>query len=273
MFWICCLIWGKNLIGHDKQPKECLLFIVHFWFIVKYLSWFLAVFKEPLKWSQCPLRYNPRKTDFWTLDKGAAVRQGVVVIIQSLLRSLLRRMSQNKECSVAHTKYWLHTRKQWNNELHPNYDITNLDNEETSTALANANEKEAESEGNESYNSVEKVYFCTMCDEKFSKEKYLEAHVYIRHVVDKIFTCPYCDRIFDDKGNLKLHEKTHKDIRAFSCSAFNKQFKSKIYLKSHEKLHNGEKPFSCSNCDKSFSQSHHLKEHEMSHTGAKFSCS
>ena len=94
-----------------------------------------------------------------------------------------------------------------------------------------------------------------------------------RHVVDKIFTCPYCDRTFDDKGNLKLHEKTHKDIRAFSCSAFNKQFKSKIYLKSHEKLHNGEKPFSCSNCDKSFSQSHHLKEHEMSHTGAKFSCS
>ena len=128
-------------------------------------------------------------------------------------------------------------------EIHPNNDITNLDNEETSTALANANEKEAESEGNESYNSVEKVYFCTMCDEKFSKEKYLEAHVYMRHVVDKIFTCPYCDRTFDDKGNLKLHEKTHKDIRAFSCSAFNKQFKSKIYLKSHEKLHNGKKPF------------------------------
>ena len=137
-------------------------------------------------------------------------------------------------------------------EIHPNNDITNLDNEETSTALANANEKEAESEGNESYNSVEKVYFCTMCDEKFSKEKYLEAHVYMRHVVDKIFNCPYCDRTFDDKGNLKLHEKTHKDIRAFSCSAFNKQFKSKIYLKSHEKLHNGEKPFSAQTVTRGF---------------------
>ena len=92
-------------------------------------------------------------------------------------------------------------------------------NEEPSTALGNTNEKKAESEVNESHNAFEQVYFCTKCNEKFPKELYLEAHVYMRHGRGKIFNCPHCDRTFDDKGSLKVHEKSHPAIRTFSCSA------------------------------------------------------
>ena len=127
-------------------------------------------------------------------------------------------------------------------EIDGNNDITTLGNdiegnEETSTAFGSANEKEAENEIDEG--SVVQVYCCTMCDQKFSVEKYLEAHVYVRHGVGKMFNCPYCDMTFDDKRSLKLHEKTHKSLQTFSCSACNKKFKSKQNLKSHERRHNG----------------------------------
>ena len=138
---------------------------------------------------------------------------------------------------------------------------------------------------------------CLLCNQKFSKEKYLEAHVFMAHEnnftkssscsdgdnldinegiqgVGKQFSCSHCGKNFNYSSHLKRHERIHTGDKPFSCSYCDKKFIEKARMKEHERIHTGDKPFSCSQCEYSCSRPNYLKRHERTHTGDKpFSCS
>ena len=81
---------------------------------------------------------------------------------------------------------------------------------------------------------------CSVCDQKFSKENYLEAHIFMKH-------------------------DNQKKDQPLKCSYCAKEFKQYMKLMIHERIHTGDKPFSCSQCGKKFSQSQNVKIHERIH--------
>ena len=119
---------------------------------------------------------------------------------------------------------------------------------------------------------------CLLCDQKFSKEKYLEAHHHVKHQLNnKIdpeeFRCSHCDYKCTDPNALEQHKRTHADDKPFCCSHCEYKCSTSGNLKRHERIHTGNKPFSCSQCDYKCSTSGSLKTHERVHTGSKpFSC-
>ena len=107
-------------------------------------------------------------------------------------------------------------------------------------------------------------YKCLMCNQKFSKEKYLEAHVFMTH--EKNDT-----KLSSGDNNLETNKSTHDVTKPFSCSHCDFKCSLSSNLKQHQMIHTGEKPFSCLMCGKKFSQKSNLKTHNQSHTrGCQF---
>ena len=113
-------------------------------------------------------------------------------------------------------------------------------------------------------------YKCLLCNQKFSKEKYLEAHVFMTHenndtklsafahnleinksahALQKPLSCSQCDYKCSTSGDLKRHEKNHTGDKPFSCCQCDYKCSTASTLKRQEKIHTGDKPFSCSKCD------------------------
>ena len=142
---------------------------------------------------------------------------------------------------------------------------------------------------------IQGKYSCSLCDQKFSKQKFLEAHSFLRHsgqscdaglveskdlkqqerIQNSIpFSCSFCEKKFSKSSNLKRHERLHTSDKPFSCSQCDFKCTQSGNLKIHERIHTGDKPFSCSHCDYKCSDSSTLKKHERIHTGDKpYSCS
>ncbi|WAR21452.1 ZN143-like protein [Mya arenaria] len=117
------------------------------------------------------------------------------------------------------------------------------------------------------------------------------------------FPCPDCGKVFKVKGNLRIHLKTHLDLKLFSCSqeGCEKTYSTNEGLKRHllthqehrtlhfdEKMHQcpscerrfrhvssfrREKPYQCSKCIARFSDVSSKNRHEKEHENNKrFTC-
>ena len=156
------------------------------------------------------------------------------------------------------------------------------------------NEAKVENTGKAS-DTCDLPHKCLICNQKFSKENYLEAHVFMTHenndtklsscdnnletnesahAVEKTFSCFQFNYKCQISRDLKRHERIHTGEKPFKCSHCDKKCRTKANLKEHERIHTGNKPFSCSYCDYKCSRSSTLKTHERTHTGDKpYSCS
>jgi len=113
-----------------------------------------------------------------------------------------------------------------------------------------------------------KSYPCSYCSRQFSNRGNLKVHEQShRHELgnkEKCFACSYCSRKFSNRGNLKVHiqahkEQSHRDENTFVCKLCNISFERKIQLILHEKRH-----VKCKICHRTFAENDLLKEHEKS---------
>ena len=89
-----------------------------------------------------------------------------------------------------------------------------------------------------SYEGCEKTFIC-----KSHLNTHLRTHVKIIlfkfQIGLKPFECRHCGKKFSQKGNLKIHERTHSDQREFKCffEDCNMSFKIKSHLNDHINSH------------------------------------
>uniref|UniRef100_A0A673BB86 C2H2-type domain-containing protein n=1 Tax=Sphaeramia orbicularis TaxID=375764 RepID=A0A673BB86_9TELE len=86
------------------------------------------------------------------------------------------------------------------------------------------------------------------------------------HTGEKPFKCPYCDHRAAQKGNLKIHLRTHK--QGFRCSFCKGKFRKQQELERHIRILH--KPYKCTLCEFAASQEEELIGHvETTHITGK----
>jgi len=107
--------------------------------------------------------------------------------------------------------------------------------------------------------------YCTQCDKWIRKDN-VYAHKRLHE--EKQFACDQCDKMFARPGDIKLHMKTHSDLKPFQCDICDKTFLGQSLLNRHAKIH-FERKFVCKECDKAFTSAVKLKRHMQSHEDKK----
>ena len=117
------------------------------------------------------------------------------------------------------------------------------------------------------HDDMPRPYLCTVCDRRFTKKKYLNAHRRI-HTEDNVYSCSECGKRCSSQNALRIHKYIHTG--KYKCTECDKGFRSSTDLARHNsRIHSGEKPYKCHMCDNAFSESGDLNTHMRVHTGDK----
>ena len=108
----------------------------------------------------------------------------------------------------------------------------------------------------------EKIYSCSLCDDKYLSLNGLNNHVFNHHerkVTDK--GCSFCGKEFASKMDLKNHITTEHKEKRYECSKCEASYLNQISLLSHiEKVHEGKK-HQCTTCGEIFETMNRLETH------------
>lgn len=147
---------------------------------------------------------------------------------------------------------------------------------------------------------------CLLCTKIFKTKKEYNQHYQRKHVDEKQFSCKTekCKKLFKTHFELKIHEKSHSNVKDLVCPHCKLQYKTKSTLHIHVKRKHGGKDYeekypceecgntfrllvdlkthisnvhkaklrlknTCNICSKSFSLKAHLQEHLLIHSGQK----
>ena len=122
----------------------------------------------------------------------------------------------------------------------------------------------------------EKVYSCSLCNDKYLSHNGLTLHVFNRHerkVTD--MGCSYCGKEFASKMDLKNHITTEHKEKRYECSKCEASYLNQTTLLSHiEQVHEGKK-HQCTTCGEIFETMNRLETHiAVKHDRSKlFECS
>ncbi|XP_060125043.1 zinc finger protein 436 isoform X2 [Zootoca vivipara] len=114
----------------------------------------------------------------------------------------------------------------------------------------------------------EKTYKCPVCEKSFSCSAHVREHLTV-HIAEKPYQCWDCGQSFQHSTSFTRHLTIHTGVKPYNCSECGKSFRLRAYLNSHQKLHTGDRPYDCSKCGKSFVSSAHLRSHQRIHSEEK----
>lgn len=110
--------------------------------------------------------------------------------------------------------------------------------------------------------SEEKKFHCQQCLKLFEIKKNLLRH---KEIYKPKVKCQICSKEVTKKY-LKIHLKSHENIKDFKCDLCSAGFVTKNRLVLHMWMHRGEKRFKCSECNRGFNIGRDLKIHLLSHS-------
>lgn len=96
-----------------------------------------------------------------------------------------------------------------------------------------SSKKHVETDSEESQNifSKENIGKCTLCDQTFSKTRFLKQHYRDLHKIKSPYQCPTCKREFVRVGELVKH---HNDITLYECNTCKKCFSKRKVFRIHQ---------------------------------------
>ncbi|KAI4503378.1 hypothetical protein M0802_001600 [Mischocyttarus mexicanus] len=111
-------------------------------------------------------------------------------------------------------------------------------------------------------------YTCSKCNKKWKTSTELKIHMK-SHSNIRPYMCEICGQAYKYKHALNIHIDMHNGISPFQCSFCNKCFTQKGALVRHLPMHTGETPYQCELCGKRFVHHSSYNMHILSHTGKK----
>ncbi len=100
---------------------------------------------------------------------------------------------------------------------------------------------------------------CTICEQIFQHEDYLNLHMRHQHTTWK---CSYCSKEFPYSRNLRDHQnEAHADLRHISCTKCDEKFFKREHLNQHTKQFHI--PVTCELCAEPFSCRSDMTRHRL----------
>ena len=114
-----------------------------------------------------------------------------------------------------------------------------------------------------SHRETHEKFYCTQCDESFSKKREFMEHVPTH--TENMFKCEECEATFDQERLFKKHIDKHAGKKVFECEQCNLTFQQEKLFRRHEQIHTEETVFTCDECDETFKIEREFRSHRQSH--------
>lgn len=107
----------------------------------------------------------------------------------------------------------------------------------------------------ESHAKDEKPFLCPQCPKRYPSLYKLSLHetIHLPEEVRNIYPCELCDKRFRKLDYVQAHVRTvHSGERAFICEECGKSYATRCGLTEHLMDHNNDYPIQCPHCPKRF---------------------